>query len=77
MSLACAEGVEATVDGCVNTDPNHDIGAADTNDNERDGEKFFIKFPSKKQLDQSEVVICPGYVPSLVFQLAFGGTAFC
>ena len=50
----------ATHWGCVASDPQFDAGNTDSNLNGVFGEKFYIKFPPRKQDDGvAEVVQCP------------------
>ena len=50
----------ATHWGCVATDPQFDAGNTDSNQNQVYGEKFYVKFPPKRQDD--------GRGPSLPYQ---------
>ena len=53
-------GATTTHWGCVASDPQFDAGNTDSNRNGVFGEKFYVKFPPKKQDDgATEVVMCP------------------
>ena len=55
----CPEGSKTNVVGCENSNPQYDRLLTDSNGNGVAAEKFYLRFPSLKQNDGSDIVQCP------------------